>query len=120
MSQAMATLSSKLFLKSHLSQYAQQDLEALDSYRTKPTCGNLNSQQRGDNLIEIDVSKAYTASFCDMTEIPIVNELDSFKPYTNEETPPLNRYVVKDFNRRLGTQSHISVYENSFVQTRVS
>ena len=98
MNKAMTALSSKLFFKSHLSRYTEKDLEVLDSYRTNPICGNLNSQPKGDNLIEIDVSKAYTASFCDITEIPMFNEFDSFKPYTNEEILPLNLYVVKDFN----------------------
>ena len=35
MSLAMCTLTSKLFLKSHLSYYTERDLDVLDSYRTK-------------------------------------------------------------------------------------
>ena len=57
MNQAMSTLSSKLFLKNHLSFYTEKDSEVLDSYRTKPICGNLCMQQKSDKLIEIDVSK---------------------------------------------------------------
>jgi hypothetical protein len=97
-------------LKSHLSHYAEKDLEVADSCRTKPIRGNLNSQRKGDGLSEIDASKAHTASFCDITEIQIFNEFDRFKPCTNEEILPLSRYAVKDFNHRLCTQSHILVY----------
>ena len=84
MNLAMCTLNSKLFLKSHLSYYTAKDLEVLDAYRTKPICGNLCKQETSDRLIEIDVSKAYTSAFCEIAEIPIINELDAFKPYDDE------------------------------------
>ena len=86
-----------------MSYYTAKDLEVLDSYRTKPICGNL-TQHPNNNVIEIDVSKAYTSAFCDISEIPIFNEFDAFKPYDNEPILPLNLYVVKDFNHPLATQ----------------
>ena len=110
MNQAMATLNSKLFLKSHLSYYTEKDLEVLDLFRTKPICGNLRAHQSDEKLIEIDVSKAYTAAFCNITEIPIFNEFDAWKPYDSEPILPLSLYVVKDFNHALSTQSHSLVY----------
>ena len=63
-----------------------------------------------NNVVEIDVSKAYTAAFCDITEIPIFNELDAFKPYGDEEILPLSLYVVKDFSHPLTTQDRSLVY----------
>ena len=110
MNQAMTALNSKLFLKSHMSYYTEKDLEVLDLYRTKPICGNLRAQQPNEKFIEIDVSKAYTSAFCDITEIPIFNEFDSFKPYEGESVLPLNLYIIKDFNHALSTQSHSLVY----------
>ena len=110
MNQAMSTLSSKLFLKNHLSFYTEKDSEVLDSYRTKPICGNLCMQQKSDKLIEIDVSKAYTSSFCGITEIPIFNEFDAFRPYEQEPVLPLNLYVVKGYSHPLATQDHALVY----------
>ena len=77
MNLAMCTLTVKLFLKSHLSYHTAKDLEVLDSYRTKPICGNL-LKHPSKNVIEIDVSKAYTSAFCDIAEIPIFNEFDAF------------------------------------------
>jgi len=66
MSTAMTELSRRLFLKSHLSHYTEQDVEILDAYRTKPICGTLGSTEsrRSEKLIEIDINKAYTAAFC--------------------------------------------------------
>ena len=109
MNVAMCTLNSKLFLKSHLSYYTSKDLEVLDSYRTKPICGNL-LQQPTQSVIEIDVSKAYTAAFCEISEIPIFNEFDAFRPYENEPILPLSLYVVKDFSHPLATQNRCLVY----------
>ena len=109
MNVAMCTLNSKLFLKSHLSYYTSKDLEVLDSYRTKPICGNIY-QLPTNNVIEIDVSKAYTAAFCEISEIPIFNEFDAFRPYENEPILPLNLYVVKDFSHPLATQNRCLVY----------
>ena len=83
MNLAMCTLNSKLFLKSHLSYFTAKDLEVLDAYRTKPICGKL-TQHPNKNVIEIDVSKAYTSAFCDIAEIPCFNEFDAFKPYDGE------------------------------------
>jgi len=80
----------------------------MDSYRTKPICGNIS--QARDNLIEIDVSKAYTSAFNDITEIPIFNEFDAFRPYEGEAVLPLNLYMVKGFEHPLCTQSHSLVY----------
>ena len=61
-------------------------MEILDAYRTKPICGTLSKPQ--GELIEVDASKAYTAAFCDITEVPIFNEFDnSSRTMAN----PLNR-----------------------------
>ena len=108
MNQAMSAMNGKLFLKSHLSYYTDKDLEIMDSYRTKPICGNL--KQQCNDLIEIDVSKAYTSAFNGITEIPIFNEFDAFKPYDGEAVLPLNLYVVKDFEHPLSTQTHSLAY----------
>jgi hypothetical protein len=93
MSQAMTDLNNKLFLKSHLSHHTDQDIDLLDAYRTKPICGRLCSSpvgaDRARSLIEVDVSKAYTAAFCEITEIPIFNESSS-----RTTAKPLSRSTV--------------------------
>ena len=113
MSQAMTILNNRLFLKSHLSHYTEQDIDILDAYRTKPVCGKVVNVDRASpgtptvkKLIEIDVSKAYTAAFCEITEIPIFNEFDSFRPYNGEPIEPLNLYIVQGDAHPLNTQTH--------------
>ena len=60
--------------------------------------------------MEIDLAKAYTSAFREITDIPIFNEFDSFKPYEGEEILHLNLYIAKDFKQALATQSHNLVY----------
>ena len=60
--------------------------------------------------MEIDLTKAYTSAFREITEIPIFNEFDCFRPYEGEQVLPLNLYIAKDFSHALSTQSHNSVY----------
>ena len=81
MGQAMTLLNNKLFLKSHMSLYTEQDMDILDAYCTKPICGVLPPRMPtvqepvgGRKHIEVDISKAYTAAFSEITEIPIFNE----------------------------------------------
>ena len=47
-------------------------------------CGKLADVRNLSSLIEIDVSKAYTAAFTEITEIPILSEFDAFRPYEYE------------------------------------
>ena len=48
-----------------------------------------------DDLIELDVSKAYTAAFVKITSMPVFNEFDMFKPYKGEELNDHCLYIVK-------------------------
>ncbi len=86
MSKAMSTIHSKIFLKTHKSYFTEDDLLILNEYRTKPIVGNIGTNQ--DNMIEIDISRAYTSQFSQITKIPIFNEFDNFKPYNNEAIQP--------------------------------
>ena len=56
------------------------------------------------------MSTAYTAAFCEITEIPIFNEFDNFKPYNGEPIEPLNLYIVEGDVHPLNTQTHKLVY----------
>jgi hypothetical protein len=53
--------------------------------RQKPTC----------NLVEIDVSKAYTSALIKIDNIPIFNEFDIFQPYNGEIIKDLSLYIVE-------------------------
>ena len=48
-----------------------------------------------NNVIEIDVSKAYTHSLSQISEIPVFNIFDSFENYTSQEIDDLSLYIVE-------------------------
>ena len=94
MSSAMNKLNNALFKAEHKSYYSKQDVDILDEYRTVVPAGLLNDV--GDFcIVEIDISKAFTAAFQQITEIPIFNEFDSFTIYKNETIALNNLYIVK-------------------------
>ncbi len=67
------------------------------------------------NVIEIDVRKAYTVAFCDISENRIFNDFDAFKPYGDEEILPLKLYAVKDFSHPLASQDR-SLVSGNYIQ----
>ena len=47
------------------------------------------------DLVEIDISKAFTSAFQPITEIPVFNEFDSFTIYKNERISLNSLYIRK-------------------------
>jgi hypothetical protein len=92
---AMNAFNNKLFNKHHKSYYTQLDMEILDTYRTVSNLGMLTGRRVVKDMVEIDVSKAFTAAFGKMKKIPVFNEFDSFAPYDNSEIEDLSLYIVK-------------------------
>ena len=110
MNQAMTTFNHKIFMNGHKSYYTDLDLDILDEYRTRPIVGNLKAVANKSEMVEIDLSKAYTAALSDITEIPIFNEFDAFCPYEGQAVQPLNLYVVRSSDHPLITQDKSLVY----------
>ena len=110
MNRAMTSFNHKIFLNSHKSYYTSFDLEIIDSYRTKPIAGGLRRVTQPSDMIEIDVSKAYTSSLASIREIPIFNEFDTFVPYDGTPIQPLSLYVVKGASHSLSIQDRSLVY----------
>ena len=79
MSSAMNKLNNALFKAEHKSHYFKQYVDILDEYRTVVPVGLLKDVV--NNLIEIDISKAFTDAFQHITEIPVFNEFDSFTKF---------------------------------------
>ena len=50
---------------------------------------------QNNDIVEIDISKAFTAAFQQITETPIFNEFDGFTIYNNETIALNNLYIVK-------------------------
>jgi hypothetical protein len=106
--EASTDLGNKLFRKDHKGYYNQDDINILDEYRTIPNVGvitDINAfngrLKRKDpkiserDLVEIDISKAHTAAFSKIKQIPIFNEFDIWRKYNNEPLKPYNLYQVK-------------------------
>ena len=63
-----------------------------------------NNTKGQNDLLDIDVAKAFTSSLASISEIPIFNEFDNFQPYdANQEIRDLNLYVVEEANHGLKT-----------------
>ena len=93
MSSAMNQFNNALFKAEHKSHYSKQDVDILDEYRTVVPIGMMKDAV--SDLIEIDVSKAFTSAFQQITEIPVFNEFDSFSLYKNEPISLNSLYVIK-------------------------
>jgi hypothetical protein len=93
MTAAMNKFNKSLFKSEHMSYYSKQDVDILDEYRTIVPAGLL--QEVDVDVIEIDVSKAFTFAFSQIAEIPIFNEFDCFQQYINEPIALNNLYIVK-------------------------
>ena len=98
MNEAMVNFNRQIFKGTHKSYYNKQDIDILDEYRTIANLGMIKKNPLAQKLNEIDVSKAYTAAFTNMTKIPVFNEFDIFQPYENEQIKDLNLYIVKSKN----------------------
>jgi hypothetical protein len=92
---AMSHFGAQLFKQEHKSYYNQQDIDILDEYRTIANIGWLKKTKTPKKLVEIDVSKAYTAAFMQIKRVPVFNEFDIWKPYRGEPLKSLNLYIVR-------------------------
>ena len=67
----------------------------LDEYRTSANVGMITEVINHSNMIELDISKAFTSAFLKIKTIPIFNEFDQFIPYDNSNIEDYNLYIVQ-------------------------
>ena len=94
MNQAMTLFHTQLFKNDHKSFYTHQDITILDEYRSIVPLGQLIEGDINLDLVELDISKAFSAAFKDIHQIPIFNIFDTFKPYHNQKIKALTLYIV--------------------------
>jgi hypothetical protein len=94
MNQAMCSFYQNLFKPEYLSHYSTNDIEILNKYRTTVPIGILNKTIAKD-VVEIDVSRAFTSAFLQIKQVPVFNEFDYFRPYDNHEIQEHYLYIVK-------------------------
>ena len=108
MNEAMCNFNKSLFLNGHKSYYSDVDIKILDEYRTVANTGLfIDRCDFKNDLVEIDMSKAYTFALTQLTEIPVFNIFDNFEYYKNEPPNYLSLYIVENdslntfFNKKL-------------------
>jgi hypothetical protein len=105
MNTAMCSFNKSLFLSNHKSNYSETDIKILDEYRSLPNAGIFMNrtewEDKINNIVEIDVSKAYTYSLSQITEIPVFNIFDNFENYNNQEIDSLSLYIVENKKHNL-------------------
>ena len=84
-----------LFNPVHKSYYSKKDIDILNEYRTVANCCKFSDVPSSKNLIEIDISKAYTSAMQSITKIPIFNEFDIFKTYDGSKINDYYLYIIK-------------------------
>ena len=96
---AMNTFNNAIFKGAHKSYYSDFDLAVLDEYRTKPIVGNVLNV-KSNELVEIDISKAYTYSLTQIDQVPVFNDFDNFRSYNGAEIQDYSMYMVSttEFN----------------------
>ena len=130
--EAMVDFQNQLLKKDHRSYYSKQDIDILDEYRTVANVGmlvDIDAQNRKlgkkqldkyikiSELIELDMSKAYTAAFMKIQHIPIFNEFDIWKKYDQEPIRPLSLYQVERKDGNLFYNKNISLVYGRFLKS---
>ena len=95
MNEAMTKYNKQLFKKEHKSYYTEQDIDVLDEYRTVVNVGKILPIDEDEDMVEIDVTKAFTKAFTNISKIPIFNEFDNFPPYDNSKIQDDNLYIIE-------------------------
>ena len=91
MNKAMVEFNNALFKKNHKSFYSHQDIAILDECRTIVPSGITTKGVGVDDLIEIDISKAFTSALSTIKEIPVYNEFDIWKGFVDD-------LIINDFS----------------------
>ena len=85
MNKAMVDFSKKVFKSEHKSFYTHQDVKIRDGYRTVVPVGRLlDTAGTNFKLADIDVSKAFSYALALIQDVPVFNELESFKPFQSD------------------------------------
>ena len=117
MNEAMATFNKSLIKPELKSYYSKTDIDVLDEYRTIVPIGRLSQFKDVDNVVEIDISKAFISAFLKISEVPVFNEFDSFKPYDNHAIKDYCLYIVKTSKTNLFLNKTYNIVYGMFLNS---
>ena len=116
MNEAMFNFNKALFNPLHKSFYNQVDLKIYKEAKTIPPTGLLKPREYiPKEVTEIDITKAYTSRLINIDKIPVFNQFDIWRPYTDDmDYNKMSDYVlyfVEDCKR---TRPNFTVFLNLF------
>ena len=105
LNQAMFDFNKSLFNPLHKSFYNDIDVAILDEARTIVPVGLLCDKVPTE-IVEIDISKAFTSAFMKIKEIPVFNQFDTWKVYDENvdinSLHELTLYYIETLDSELG------------------
>ena len=80
---------SSIIRSDYKSFYSEKDMEVFKDFRSRAKYGifDIKDTRDPDDLVEIDITKAYTAAFEKIDKVPVFSEFDIWKPYNDDDTP---------------------------------
>ena len=75
---------------------------------------DINIRENKTYFSEVDANKAYTYCFISLNKIPVFNEFDCWKIYSNNDISELTLYIVKVKNKSLFFNKHICLVYGKF------
>ena len=95
MNRAMFDFNKGLFNPLHKSYYNQEDFDIYEQAKTIVASGTFyRDEDIPKNIVEADISKAFTGSLIDMSEIPVFNQFDKWKIYKDVDYNELSDYTL--------------------------
>ena len=94
---AFNTFYKKVFDKRHISFYSDEDIPILNELKTIAMLGKFE-EPTNEELLEIDICKAYSSAFSKIKCIPKFTEFDIWQSYNNQAIEDYNLYIVQSNN----------------------
>jgi ABC-type lipoprotein release transport system permease subunit len=99
MNEATRTIREQLFIPEHLSYYTTNDIDILDECRSVPPSGLLSKLRVDANMLDTDVSKAYTSELHNIDKIQIFTQFGTWNDYDNLTIEDYTSYTVYSNNK---------------------
>ena len=120
MNKAMFAFNKGLFNVLHKSYSNQEDLDIYEQAKTIAASGLFcRDEDIPKHIVEADISKAFTESLIDITEVPVFNQFDKWKAYSNVSYEDLSDYTLYFIKARLNTKI-ITKGSTSFMESILS
>ena len=92
---AMFDFNKGLFNPLHKSYYNQEDFDIYEQTKTIVASGTFyRDEDIPKNIVEADISKAFTGSLIDISEVPVFNQFDKWKVYKDVDYNELSDYTL--------------------------